>query len=77
MNPNWAIAAGLAAISGAIFYVLRLGSVLRESLDRARITAAAILHTDPPRIETEPGTDTDLLLDALIAYYEPRKEEQS
>ncbi|MEV6696282.1 hypothetical protein AB0M68_03840 [Streptomyces sp. NPDC051453] len=71
MNPNWTVAAVLTVIAGAIFYVLRLRSVLRESLDRGRIVAFAPLHTDPPRIETEPGTDTDRLLDALNAYYEP------
>lgn len=63
MNPNWAIAAGLVAISGAIFIALRVS--------RAHQVIAAILHTDPPRIETQPGTDDDLLLDAHLAYHGP------
>ena len=63
MNPNWAIAAVLASISGAIFIALRVS--------RAHQVIAAILHTDPPRIETKPGSDADLLLDVCLAYYEP------
>jgi hypothetical protein len=38
MNPNWAIAAGLIVISGAIFIALRVS--------RAHQVIAAILHTD-------------------------------
>lgn len=64
MNPNWAIAAGLAVISGAIFIALHVSRA-------HQVIAAAIHHTDPPRIETQPGTDDDRLLDAYLAYYGP------
>ncbi|HEY9370416.1 hypothetical protein [Streptomyces sp.] len=63
MNPNWMVAAVLTVISGAIFIALRVS--------RAHQVIAAILHTDPPRIETRPGTDDDRLLDAYLAYYGP------
>ncbi|MFB6675561.1 LPXTG cell wall anchor domain-containing protein [Streptomyces sp. NPDC056390] len=59
MNPNWAIAAGLALAAGAIFFALR----------RAQDVVVAILRTDAPRIETRPGRDFDLLLDAYLAYH--------
>lgn len=61
MNPNWAVAAGLAAIAGAIFFALHIR--------RAQATVAAILRTNPPLIETKPGSDSDLLLDAYLAYH--------
>ncbi|MFE4671053.1 hypothetical protein [Streptomyces sp. NPDC056723] len=71
MNPNWAIALVLIGISGAIFCALQVRRSLREPLERDQILAAAPFHTDPPRIETEPGTDTDLLLEAHFIYHGP------
>jgi hypothetical protein len=64
MNPNWAIAAGLIVISGAIFIALHVSRA-------HQVIAVAIRHTDPPRIETKPGKDTDLLLDAYLVYHGP------
>lgn len=64
MNPNWMIAAGLIVISGAIFIALRVSRA-------HQVITAAIHHTDPPRIETQPGRDTDLLLDAYLIYHGP------
>ncbi|MGW1949127.1 hypothetical protein ACWCRC_32990 [Streptomyces sp. NPDC001940] len=66
MNPNWAIALVLIGISGAIFCALRVRRALREC---DQIVAAAPFHTDPPRIETRPGSNADLLLDAYLAYH--------
>lgn len=56
--PNLAIAAGLLAFAW-------------WSIRRAARKVDQILHTDPPAIDTQPGTDTDLLLDAALAYYGP------
>ncbi|MFF2475132.1 hypothetical protein [Streptomyces sp. NPDC058066] len=61
MNPNWAVSVALAAIAGGIFFALQVR--------RAHATVASILRTDPPRIETKPGTDADLLLDAYLIYH--------
>lgn len=36
-----------------------------------RVAAERILRTSPPRRETQPGTDDDLLLDAALTYYGP------
>lgn len=51
--------------------VAALGAFAWWSIRRAVRKVDQILHTDPPVIETRPGTDTDLLLDAALAYYGP------
>lgn len=64
--PNLAIAAGLLVF--AAWAIRRSIQALRGA---DRIVADAILRTDPPAIDTQPGTDSDLLLDAALAYYGP------
>lgn len=63
MNPNWAIAAGLAVIAGGIFFALQVR--------RAQATVAAILRTEPTPEQQAPGTDIGLLIDAHLVYYGP------
>jgi len=58
--PNLAIAAGLLVF--AAWAIRRSIHALRGA---DRIVADAILRTDPPAIDTQPGTDTDLLLDCI------------
>lgn len=41
-----------------------------------RVMAERILRTDPPAIDTQPGTDTDLLLDCIAIAGEHRGFEQ-
>lgn len=56
--PNLAIAAALAAFAW-------------WSLRRAARKVDQILHTDPPERDPKWGSNTDLLLDAALAYYGP------
>jgi hypothetical protein len=50
--PNLAVAAAL-------------GIFAWWSIRRAARQVDQILHTDPPAIDTQPGTDNDLLLDCI------------
>ncbi|MFD9276842.1 hypothetical protein ACFWD7_06065 [Streptomyces mirabilis] len=64
----------LIALVGAVYCARRGIRVWRGDDYRTRndrVMAERILHTDPPAIDIQPGTDTDLLLDAALAYYGP------
>lgn len=64
----------LIGLTGATYCVRRGIRVCRGDDYRTRNDRDAvdqILHTDPPAIDTQPGTDTDLYLDAALAYYGP------
>jgi hypothetical protein len=63
---NAAIAAGLL-----VFAAWAIRRSIRALRGADRIVADAILRTDPPAIDTQPGSDSDLLLDAVLAYYGP------
>lgn len=82
---NLALAALVIGITGAGYCALKALAALfgedpRHRHDRA--AAARILRVDPPAIDTTPGTNHDLLLDAHLAYHgstptQPRKEDIS
>jgi hypothetical protein len=64
----------LIGLVGATYCVRRGIRVWRGDDYRTRNDRRAawrLLHTDPPAIDTQPGTDTDLYLDAALAYYGP------
>jgi hypothetical protein len=64
----------LTGLAGATYCVRRGIRVWRGDDYRTRndrVAAQRLLHTDPPAIDTQPGTDTDLYLDAALAYYGP------
>lgn len=82
MTSNLAIAALLIAVPGAAYCACRAIAAWRGTDQRTRndrAMAQRLLHTDPPAIDTTPGTDNDLLLDAHLAYHGPahatRKED--
>lgn len=71
---NLALAALMVGITGAGYCACRVFALLfgedpRHRTDRAM--AERILRVDPPAVETVPGTDHDLLLDAHLAYHGP------
>jgi hypothetical protein len=70
---NAAIAlAGLTFGLWAIRWSIRAARQAGDYRSRGdRRAAWRLLHTDPPAIDTQPGTDTDLYLDAALAYYGP------
>ncbi|GAB2718451.1 hypothetical protein [Streptomyces bullii] len=79
-----AVAAGAVAIGlwGAFHCACRAIAAYRSGDQRTRNDQAAAqrqLRVDPPAIDTQPGRDNDLLLDAALAYYGPahntRKED--
>jgi hypothetical protein len=64
----------LIGLAGSTYCVRRAIRVWRGDDYRTRndrVMAERILRTNPPAIDTQPGTDTDLLLDAALAYYGP------
>jgi hypothetical protein len=62
----------LIGLVGATYCVRRGLRVWRGDDYRThndRVMAERLIRTDPPAIDTQPGTDTDAYLDAALAYY--------
>ena len=71
---NLALAALVIGVTGAGYCVCRALAALFGDDQRTRNDRAAarrILRTNPPTETQAPGSDHDLLLDALIAYHGP------
>ena len=71
---NLALAALLVGITGAAYCACRVFALLfgedpRHRTDRAM--AQRTLRFNPPTEQQAPGSDHDLLLDALLAYHGP------
>jgi hypothetical protein len=64
----------LAGLVGAAYCLRRAIRVWRGDDYRTRndrVMAERTLRVDPPSEQQTPGTDSDLLLDAALAYYGP------
>jgi hypothetical protein len=64
----------LIGLVGAAYCLRRAIRVWRGDDYRTRndrVMAERILRVDPPSEQQTPGTDSDLLLDAALAYYGP------
>ena len=71
---NLALAALVIGVTGAGYCACRVFAVLFGDDQRTRNDRAAarrICRTTPPAEQQAPGTDMDLLLDALNAYHGP------
>ncbi|MDX3713436.1 hypothetical protein PV733_31735 [Streptomyces europaeiscabiei] len=69
----WILAVAIVVASAI---ALRKRRARQEPSERDRIIAAAILRTNPPVVEEQPGHDIDLLLDAHLAYHGPTRQQR-
>lgn len=69
----WTLAIAIVATTVVACQIRR---ARQQPSERDRIIAAAILRTNPPIVEDQPGHDIDLLLDAHLAYHGPTRQQR-